>query len=221
MLAYANNNVKVFAAFGDSLTAMGYYTGELADSLYTSFPGEWTVINCGMNGNRLLKDAPFVPGIPGNGKVYGRSGMKRFRADLFRDGIPDVIFLLEGANDCMLSYRYGEEGVPSGGDVARAVRDCKEIADATGALLIAGTIPPLACIAQEWAKDAESLREEINNSLVKAIPASRLVDTDKVLRDPDEPRRSKPSLTLSDGVHLNEEGGKLLAAEIRRVLAGL
>lgn len=63
---------------------------------------EWgyVPIDCGIGGNRVLYDACYVEEIPGHGKCFGEAGVKRFERDVYEDMAPDIVFLMEGVNDC-------------------------------------------------------------------------------------------------------------------------
>ena len=59
-----DDHVKVIAAFGDSITAMSFFTNALQKRLYDKYPGQVTLLNIGIGGNRLLHDATWIPEAP-------------------------------------------------------------------------------------------------------------------------------------------------------------
>ena len=50
---YTKDTVKAIAAFGDSITHMSYVTNALSKRLFREYPGQVTLLNCGIGGNRL------------------------------------------------------------------------------------------------------------------------------------------------------------------------
>ena len=55
-----DSNVREILLFGDSLTHMSFYSDALAERLYRKYPGKVSVINGGICGNRVLRDAMEV-----------------------------------------------------------------------------------------------------------------------------------------------------------------
>ena len=89
---WTEDDVKVITAFGDSITAMAFFTNALQKRLYKKYPGQVTLLNAGIGGNRLLHDATWIPDAPAEGGLFGEAGERRFEKDVFGTDKVDIIF---------------------------------------------------------------------------------------------------------------------------------
>ena len=79
----AEEDARLIALFGDSITHMSYFMDSFQAELYARFPGKAAVINGGISGNRIQKSHPLCPDFPGGGNQFGIAGRDRFRRDVY------------------------------------------------------------------------------------------------------------------------------------------
>ena len=209
------DEVQLIGAFGDSITQMSYFTDQLQERLYARYPGKCALINGGICGNRIQKDAPVLTDFPGGGKQFGVAGRNRFLHDLYDGMMPDTVFIMEGVNDCTHSLVFQERDVPTAEDIYRALGEVIHMARDHGTRRIyIGTIPPFAGFGEPWRAGAEALRCQYNALLRAEGQADLVVDLDALMADPDDPHRMRADLHIGDGVHPNWQGGKIMAEAV-------
>lgn len=215
-----DDDVTTVACFGDSITHMSFYFDPLLEQLYTVHPGKITLINCGFGGNRLLYDACFVPNIPGNAACFGPAGSGRFGKDVYENGMADIVFLLEGVNDCTHGLAFGyPEQVPSGQAIADGVAALIKEAHAHGSSICISTIMPFGGVEALHRKRGEQIRQEANTAIRKvACNADGFVDLDEWMCSAEDAQWMMDGMHLGDGVHPNLAGGKRMAEKIAEVI---
>jgi lysophospholipase L1-like esterase len=214
IMIYTNASIKTVALFGDSLTHMSFFSDPLTLMLYERYPGTVAVLNDGISGNRLLKAGPKGSLMPGHGKQFGGAGIKRFRKDVFEDTIPDVVFCMEGVNDCAHGLVFHEPDIPTGETLLNAASEIVKKAHETNTTVYFSTIPPFGCLNEPWREEAEQIRQSFNQLFRETNVADDWIDLDQIMRREDDIHKMKDSLHLGDGVHPNETGGKLIAESI-------
>lgn len=221
VLAYTDQSVKELACFGDSITHMSYYFDPLSEALAEKYKGRILTQNCGIGGNRVLYDACFAEEVPGNGHCFGKAGIQRFDGDVFGDTIPDIIFLMEGVNDCTHGLCFHiEEEVPGGGELFEGIKKIVSTAHEKGSKVYISTIMPFGCLEENFREQAEEIRQQTNELIRqnKGI-ADGFVDLDKIVRDSNNIHVMRDGLHLGDGVHPNAAGGKVIAKAIMDTFA--
>ncbi len=226
--------VTTVACFGDSITHMSYYFDPLQEILYEKYPGQITLVNCGIGGNRVIYDASFVKDMPGCGRCFGRAGKERFAEDVYEDVSPDIVFLMEGVNDCMHGVDFKLEGqVPTGAMIFEGLRAMIEKAHEKGSRVYVSTVMPFGGGSgkddeqpqggKEDKKDKEDkdVREEARLALNELIRSHKdladgFVDLDEVVRKQEDAHAMKEGLHLGDGLHPNETGGRVIAEAIAK-----
>lgn len=205
---------RLVGVFGDSITQMSYFSDALLELLYRAYPGRIALINGGICGNRVQKPFPVLPDFPGGGKQFGPAGKDRFFTDLCEAAAPDLVFVMEGVNDCTHSLVFNESYVPTGEEIFAALSDVAAQAHALGSEVYFGTIPPFGGFGESWREGAEALRCRLNELIREKTPAEGAVDLDALLRDPQEPHRMRADCHLGDGVHPNWRGGAIMAGAV-------
>lgn len=212
-----DDNVKTVAAFGDSITHMSYVTNALYQRLYAAYPGQVTLLNRGIGGNRVLYDASSVDFIPGGGSCFGIAGVKRFEEDVFGEGQADVVLVLEGINDIMhpVQFAHPDERVTAD-ELAAGYQQYIEIAHKHHARIFGATITPcgLEDYPEGWLPAFEEVRVEINEQIRKGIGYDGFVDYDAAVRDMSRPGYMKNEYHLGDGLHPNDAGGAAMAGQV-------
>lgn len=208
-----DSNVREILLFGDSLTHMSFYSDALAERLYRKYPGKVSVINGGICGNRVLRDAMEVERFAGNGREMGRSGIGRAEGQ-YR-GCTDIAVILEGINDILQPYGENrlEEAVTSG-ELIQGLSQLIFLLKKTARQVYIGTLPPFQSRDATWPYQCENIRQECNQWIREQRLANGFVDFDRAVADRVNPCRMAEGLHLGDGVHPNTEGGILMAEEV-------
>ncbi|NBJ92344.1 GDSL-type esterase/lipase family protein [Parablautia muri] len=209
-------DLAVAACFGDSITHMSYYFDPLQDILYQKYPGKIALVNCGIGGNRVLYDASYVKDMPGCGRCFGKAGRTRFEEDVYGDMVPELVFLMEGINDCTHWMDFGLEGQrPTGAMIFEGLKSMIKLAHEKNSKVCISTVMPFANDSEKAMGRPESIRQELN-ALIRAHKdlAEGFVDLDEVVRRPENTHFMKGGLHLGDGLHPNEAGGKVIADAI-------
>lgn len=214
----AGDDVKLIALFGDSITHMSFFMDPFLERLSACFPGRYAVMNAGIAGNRIQKPFPRCEGFPGEGYQFGIAGKDRFYADVYDGAKPDIVFVMEGVNDCSHSLCFLEPEVPTAQDIFDALADVVQQAHARGSLVYLSTIAPFGAFADSWRDAAEELRCGCNEMIRQSQIADGILDMDAVLRDPDDPHRMQAGLHMGDGVHPNWRGGARMAQALMNTL---
>ncbi|HEY1417926.1 MAG TPA: GDSL-type esterase/lipase family protein, partial [Myxococcaceae bacterium] len=149
-----SRSTPVLVAFGDSLTEGGEgisrpWPSVLAERLTRSPDGQVRVVNAGISGNRLLRDA------------FGPSGVAQFERDVLgRPGVRWVV-VLEGIND--LGYPgsvHPEAPRVTADELIAGYRQLVRKARAAGVKIYGGTLLPFEGAGQGYfAPDKEEVRQ--------------------------------------------------------------
>lgn len=207
--------VKTVIMFGDSITHMSYYTDALMKRLYQNYPGKIAVINRGIGGNRVLNDATVVPDIPGHGNCFGTAGVTRFAADVYQEEDVDCVCILEGINDCMHPYFFGQpDQIVTASQLELGLTDMMQIAKEKNSKVILGTVMPFRDENQIWLPEAEKTRIALNEWIRSQKIADEVVDFDAVMRMDEDGQFLKEDCHIGDGLHPNVKGGTLMAEAI-------
>lgn len=212
---FTEQNPKQMVMFGDSIIHMSLFTDAVMKHLYKEKPGEITVLNRGISGNRILHAPLHVEHIPGNGSIYGEAAIRRFEKDCFADGVPEYIIFLEGVNDMIFPEWFGmsEETIKTA-DLEAAIIRMAELAHEKGSEFWIGTILPYQEPENPVCPKAEYIREELNQWIREQKITDGFFDFDGVLADHNNRSCLKETVHIGDWIHPNEEGGEMMAEEI-------
>lgn len=214
---YTDDEVKVIAAFGDSITHMSFITNPLYKRLHREFPGKVSLINCGIGGNRMVHDATYIKEAPGEGKLFGEAGIHRFERDVFGIDHIDAVLVLMGINDIMhpIQFEQAKENT-SLQDMQEGYRSLACQAHQHGAAIFGATITP--CVnhnyPKSWSLIFEKARQNVNTWLRTEHPFDDIFDYDAVVRDDKHPEHMKEIYHIGDGLHPNTAGGRAIADAI-------
>jgi len=188
------------AVLGDSLTDGTYTTMSadhrwpdvLADRLHRVRGGHRTgVLNAGIGGNRVTKDTPDCV-------TPSASGLRRFDRDVLSRSHLRAVIIAEGINDIVA-------GVPAPTLIA-GLRTLAERAHARGLPVIGATITPFGCGHGCLSAEREAVRQDVNRWIRTTPVFDQTIDFDRVVRDPADPQRLRPSFDHGDHLHLNDAG---------------
>lgn len=206
-------HVDTIALFGDSITHMSYYSDELSKKLYQNFPGRVSLENYGICGNRILRDASYVPEREGEGACFGDAAVNRFERDVFGEKIPDCVVVLQGINDILHPYIMDHpEEVANSDDLITGMKRLIAITKSYDVPVYIGTLLPFQTDeALSWYKEAEKIRQRLNDWIRSSSSTEGVIDFDAAVREKDQIEFMKASYHLGDGIHPNAKGGKVMA----------
>lgn len=211
---WTEDDVKVITAFGDSITAMAFFTNALQKRLYKKYPGQVTLLNAGIGGNRLLHDATWIPDAPAEGGLFGEAGVRRFEKDVFGTDKVDSIFCLMGINDIMhpLQFEKAEESV-SAEYLEQGFSYLAKKAHDHGSRIYGATIMPCGNTeySEKWMQAFEKTRRDVNQWIRTQSVYDGYFDFDEILKNDTVPAYLKEEVHIGDGLHPNTMGGKILA----------
>ncbi|MBY6307343.1 SGNH/GDSL hydrolase family protein (plasmid) [Streptomyces clavuligerus] len=203
-------------AFGDSITDGSgstpdtdrRYPDRLAE-LLTAAGSRLAVVNTGISGNRLLSD----------NLCYGERALTRFRHDvLARPGVRTAVVLI-GIND------IGAARSPDTGCGVTPESTARQLIDghkaliraarAQGVTVVGATLLPFRnALYGYWSPAKNALRKEVNHWLRTSGAYDRVVDLDRVLRDPADPDRLLAAYDAGDHLHPNDAGMDAIARAV-------
>lgn len=198
----------IVVALGSSSKAMGW------PQYATSNLSGVAVLNRGISGNRLLRDAP--PATPS----WGPAGLSRFGDDVLATHAATHLVIAFNNNDWSLPGRVTPiDELPTVDDLTAAYGDLISRAEQADLVVLLATMAPLS---PEQRDDAQ--RETIRAGLNSWIRTSGypVIDFDAAVRDDTTPRALNPAYAAPDNTHPNVAGERLLgqvaATAIERVL---
>jgi lysophospholipase L1-like esterase len=200
---------RAVVTLGDSITeGFGSTTNEfrgwpdrLAERLTaSSSTRDWSVVNAGINSNRLLHDDPGV------------DALARFDRDVLAVPGVSMVLMLEGINDIGYSHTRPAEAV-SADDIIGAYLQLVARAHAHAVRMVAATIPPFED-SHYYDLAGEQIRQKVNQWIRSSHAFDGVVDFDAVLRDPAHPARVLDRLQRGDHLHPNDAGYAAMADAI-------
>jgi lysophospholipase L1-like esterase len=159
-----------------------------------------SVLNLGIAGNRVLGDGA------------GISALARFDRDVLSQPGVKYLMILEGINDMNGAGRGGAAaGTPlTADDLIGAMKQMIERAHTHGIKVIGCTLTPYGN-----ASDAvEAMRQALNAFIRTPGAFDAMVDFDKVIQDPADPRQFRAGYNNTDKLHPNDTGYKAMADAI-------
>lgn len=199
------------AVLGDSLTdgitsAVGAnqrWTDLLAQRLRTApDTPRYAVLNAGISGNRLLRDAD--PDRPFN----GAAGLRRMHTDVLpQSGVRSLVVQL-GINDLIRDPESSDAAA-----VLEGLRLLTEEAREAGLWVVGATLTPFEGHAR-WDREREAVRQQINEAIRGGEVFDAVVDLDAVLHDPARPSRLRPAYDSGDGLHPADAGYAAMATAV-------
>jgi lysophospholipase L1-like esterase len=202
---------NVVVALGDSITegalstnnAFRSWPDRLAERLNASPAGrEWSVVNAGIGGNRLLRYA------------VGPSALARLDRDVL--AVPGVkaVILLEGINDIGRSFDpHGAYDPVTAAALIAADKQIIERCHEHGIRVIGATLTPYQG-AHYNAPAGEAVRTALNKWILTGGAFDGVVDFAAAVADPSNPLTFRPGYNDYDHLHPNDAGYQALANAI-------
>jgi lysophospholipase L1-like esterase len=208
----------VIVAFGDSITegdgstagAHRDWPSLLSGRLVARRPTRgWSVVNAGINGNRLLRDGA------------GRNALARFDRDALAVAGVTHILLLEGINDIGWGSQpdRADEQV-SAGELIAAYRQLIARAEARRVTICGGTVLPYRG-SLYWNEAGEEKRQAVNRWIRASGAFDCVIDFEHAVADPADPSSLAPGLHRGDHLHPNDAGYAAMARTAERVLQAM
>ncbi|MFF1305341.1 SGNH/GDSL hydrolase family protein [Streptomyces sp. NPDC058307] len=199
-------------AFGDSLTdgknstldANSRWPDFLNRRLRTALVAgrdlpRYSVVNEGIGGNRVLADARGRP-------LENQAGIRRFRRDVLDRPNVKVVVIDLGINDILRT-----PGTVDSGKLLTGLRDLVRQAHARGIKVVGATLMPVGK-RTTWNEAREGVRQTVNAQIRAGRVYDTVVDFDKALRDPYNPRELRALYDSGDRLHPNDRGYERMAA---------
>ncbi|MEV6615314.1 SGNH/GDSL hydrolase family protein [Streptomyces sp. NPDC051051] len=198
-------------AFGDSITdgvtstpgADRRWPDVLSDRLRASradggYAPRYGVVNAGISGNRVLTDGQGRP-------AANPSGLNRFDRDVLgRPNVRAVVIDL-GVNDILRSRTTADPDA-----VLDGLRTLVRRAHAHGVKAVGTTLLPFR--GHRGYTDArEDVRREINAAIRSGSVYDTVVDVDRAMHDPYDPRRLRSEYDSGDHLHPSDRGYRKMA----------
>lgn len=216
IIAHSDTKTRVLACFGDSITQQGNWTLPLSKRLNRTYPGQISLCNLGISGNRLLHDSTGTAG-----GLNGIAGIRRFERDLLpMHGLTHTILEI-GSNDI---GEPGGQGIPEDelitpAQYAEAMQRLANTLHERNVRVYVATIPPRP-FTSPYTEEREPLRLAMNDWIRTAPCFDAVLDFDAVLRRDDGKPGMKDGCSLPDKLHPSPYGGLLVAKSIDLSLFG-
>lgn len=181
-----------------------YYAERL---LRTPGREQFSVVNLGISGNRLLSDS----------ECYGERLGQRFERDALRQSGVGAVIVLIGINDIDFAGMAPRRGLDcdaphtqvSAADLISGYRRLVQAAHATGLPIYLATLMPTPLPAK-----GEAIRQQVNRWIRSAESVDGVIDFDSVMRDPARPERLLARLDSGDHEHPNDAGYRAMAEAV-------
>ncbi|MBO3747996.1 SGNH/GDSL hydrolase family protein [Streptosporangiaceae bacterium NEAU-GS5] len=153
------------------------------------------VLNAGIAGNRVLRDGT------------GPSALRRFGRDaLTQPGVRTVV-VFEGINDISRGAFTSAKPLVSG------YKKMIKMAHARGLKVFGATLTPFYGFGT-WTEDREAVRQQVNLWIRTSHAFDKVLDFDRVVRDPDFPEQLRAAYDYGDHLHLSDAGRRALGYAI-------
>jgi lysophospholipase L1-like esterase len=206
----APRSVGGLVAYGDSITDGTRSTPDTNNRwpdhfvrrmLSQSTPLRIGLMNAGIAGNRVLSNAAFAVGV---------NALARFdHGVLAQPGVTHVVFM-EGINDI---GQARENPTPSAEDVIAGHKQLIERAHARGLKIYGATLTPFYGAAY-YTEVGEAKRQAVNQWIRTSKAYDGVIDFDKAIRDPNDPKKVLAKYDSCDHLHPSDAGYKAMADSI-------
>jgi lysophospholipase L1-like esterase len=211
--AWEPNGTAAIDVVGDSLTdGRGSTTNgddKWTDQLFTrlqSIPGasRRTVLNQGLGGNRVLNDG------------LGPNVLARVDRDVLAQSGVRWLILFEGVNDIGTADATQAAQKQVASDLIAAYQQVITRAHAQGIRVYGATITPFGGNASYDDPNGlrEAARQEVNAWIRTSHQFDAVLDFDRAVRDPANPRQINPAYDVGDHLHMTPAGYGVIASAV-------
>lgn len=186
--------------YASTIDANAAYPDVLAERVNDRNSLRKSVLNAGISGNRVLSD------------IAGPNALSRFDRDVLTQ--PDVthVLLLEGINDIGFSADGSGRSVTAAEIIDGYVQLVKR-AHTHDVSVIGGTLTPFKG-ADYYYEEGEAKRQQVNEYIRTCDLFDGVVDFDRAIRDPDQPKMIAPEYDSGDNLHPNDAGYARMAEQV-------
>lgn len=180
----------------------------LTDRLAASEEAMPGVLNLGIAGNRVLRNAP-------DGYAnFGPGALARFDRDVLAQPGVSHLIILQGINDIALPVYtgFGDEEVTAEQLIA-GLRQVAARAHEHGLVAYVSTITPYEG-SVVYTAQGEAIRLAVNEWIRGGDAFDGVIDFDAVVRDPEHPARHLAAYDGGDSLHFSDAGFKAMAESI-------
>ncbi|SFF79825.1 Lysophospholipase L1 [Halobacillus alkaliphilus] len=156
-----------------------------------------SVLNAGVSGNHLIN----------SGVERGENALARLERDVFSETAVTSLIFHQGLNDIRHHPEYDSEKIIE--RIKEIIQACHE----EGLKIYGGTLTPYKGSSM-YTKEGEETRQEVNEWIRTSGAFDGMIDFDKAMRDPDNPKRYLPKYDSGDHLHPNDLGYKKMAESI-------
>ncbi|GGF29332.1 hypothetical protein GCM10011611_39240 [Aliidongia dinghuensis] len=191
---------------GDSITDGQHSTVDadrrwpdlLAARLEARYGGHVSVVNAGIDGNRLLSESRFGP-----------NALARFDRDVLAQAGVRYVTVLLGIND----IGHAPDTPVDVSQIIAALRQLADRAHDHGLKIYGATLLPFED-SPYWATQGETMRQAVNRWIRESGAFDAVLDFDQIMRDPARPVHLAPGYDSGDHLHPNDAGYAAMAASI-------
>jgi len=190
--------------FNSTIDANAAYPDILAERVNDRESLRKSVLNAGISGNRVLNDSACC----------GVNALARYDRDILAQ--PDVtdVILLEGINDIGFQELSGPSTAPqtsvSAEEIIDGMQQLVRRAHSRDVRIFGGTLTPFEG-ANYFYEEGEEKRQTVNEFIRTSDAFDGVIDFDRAIRDPDNPRRILPRYDSGDNLHPNDAGYEAMA----------
>ena len=217
----ASEPSSAIVAFGDSITdgaastvnANRRWPNVLAERLIEAHE-DTAVVDAGIGGNRILHDAA-------NPVTFGVNALTRFERDALSEPGAKYVIVLEGINDLghAGTSAPASEAVTAE-DLIAGLRQMIERAHEHQIKIIAATLTPFEGTIHKgyYTAEKEVQRERFNEWIRSSGALDGVVDFEKAIADPANPKRMLPEYDSGDHLHPSDAGYKAMGDAVNLAL---
>lgn len=202
----------LIVAFGDSITdgatstndANASWPSRLAARLLANpLTANLAIVNQGISGNRVLRENTAT------------NALARFDRDVLSQAGVKWVMLMEGINDIGRGTGTGAttEGAVTADDLIQGMKQLIDRAHMHGIKAVGCTLTPFAGAAY-YSDKGEEIRTAYNTWIRTGGAFDAVVDFDKAVQDPANPKQIKAEFNIMDHLHPNDAGYKAMADSI-------
>ncbi len=158
----------------------------------------YSVVNEGISGNQVLADGLGRP-------AENQSGLGRFGRDALSRTNVKVVVIALGVNDILRNRRLADPD-----RIVTGLRTLAGQAHARGLKVVGATLMPFHG-HRGYTPAREAVRQQVNAQIRAGGVFDAVVDFDKALRDPYDPRRLRPEYDSGDHLHPSDLGYRTMA----------
>lgn len=158
----------------------------------------YSVVNEGISGNQVLASRSGRP-------AANQSGLVRFTRDVLGRPNVKVVVIDLGVNDVLQSA--------DADDILTGLRTLVRRAHAHGIKVVGATLMPFGGHPR-YSAGRNAVRQEVNAGIRSGKVYDAVVDMDKALRDPYDPRRLASAYDCGDHLHPNDRGYREMARTV-------